>query len=44
MTSRAAWVDATDAGQGLAEQMRRERTEAVTAALSELEPAKLSES
>ncbi len=36
---RAAWVEATAAGKALAAQMRHERTEAVTAALSELEPA-----
>jgi DNA-binding MarR family transcriptional regulator len=36
---RAAWVEATTAGKALAAQMRRERTEAVTDALSALEPA-----
>ncbi|HEY5431345.1 MAG TPA: MarR family transcriptional regulator [Solirubrobacteraceae bacterium] len=33
---RAAWVQATDAGVGLAQRMRRERTDAVNAALAEL--------
>jgi DNA-binding MarR family transcriptional regulator len=33
---RAAWIKATPAGRRLAERMRRERTEAVMAALSEL--------
>ena len=33
---RAAWVQATPAGRRLAERMRRERTEAVNAALEEL--------
>jgi DNA-binding MarR family transcriptional regulator len=36
---RAAWVRATPAGRRLAERMRRERTEAVNAALRELTPA-----
>ena len=31
---RAAWVSATDPGHELAEQMRRERTDAINAALS----------
>jgi len=33
---RSAWVDATPAGRALAEQMRRQRTEAVEAALGGL--------
>jgi DNA-binding MarR family transcriptional regulator len=33
---RAAWVDATDDGRALAERMRRERTDAVNAALEGL--------
>jgi DNA-binding MarR family transcriptional regulator len=33
---RAAWVEATAAGTRLAERMRRERTEAVNAALAGL--------
>ena len=36
---RAAWVQATDAGQRLAQRMRRERTDAVNAALEGLPPA-----
>ena len=36
---RAAWVQATDAGVGLAQRMRRERTDAVNAALAELAAA-----
>ncbi len=36
---RAAWVQVTAAGAELATRMRRQRTEAVTAALGELEPA-----
>jgi DNA-binding MarR family transcriptional regulator len=36
---RAAWVQATDAGEQLAQRMRRERTDAVNAALEELPPA-----
>ncbi len=35
---RAAWVEVTDAGSTLAGQMRRERTDAVNAALEELPP------
>jgi DNA-binding MarR family transcriptional regulator len=34
---RSAWVDATAAGRALAEQMRRQRTEAVEAALAGLD-------
>jgi DNA-binding MarR family transcriptional regulator len=33
---RAAWVEATAAGRRLAERMRRERTDAVNAALGRL--------
>ncbi len=33
---RAAWIRATPAGRRLAERMRRERTEAVNAALTQL--------
>ena len=33
---RAAWVQATDAGQSLAQRMRRERTDAVDEALAGL--------
>lgn len=36
---RAAWVRATAAGRRLAERMRRERTDAVTLALSQLTAA-----
>ncbi len=36
---RAAWVEATGAGRRLAERMRRERTDAVNAAMDELSPA-----
>jgi DNA-binding MarR family transcriptional regulator len=36
---RAAWVDATDNGRGLAQRMRRERTDAVNEALEGLAPA-----
>lgn len=36
---RAAWVQATDAGIQLARRMRRERTDAVNAALEELSSA-----
>jgi DNA-binding MarR family transcriptional regulator len=36
---RAAWVEATDAGRGLAERMRRERTDAVNAAMEGLSAA-----
>ena len=36
---RSAWVSATDAGRRLAERMRRQRTEAVEAALAVLPPA-----
>ena len=36
---RAAWVQATDAGQRLAQRMRRERTDALNAALEGLPPA-----
>jgi DNA-binding MarR family transcriptional regulator len=36
---RAAWVQATDDGRQLAEQMRRERTDAVNAAMKELPEA-----
>jgi DNA-binding MarR family transcriptional regulator len=36
---RAAWVEATDDGRGLAERMRRERTDAVNEAMEELAPA-----
>lgn len=35
---RAAWVRATAAGRRLAERIRRERTQAVNAALAELDP------
>jgi DNA-binding MarR family transcriptional regulator len=35
---RSAWVSVTTAGAGLARRMRRERTEAVTAALAALSP------
>ncbi len=36
---RAAWVEATDDGRSLAQRMRRERTDAVNAAMEELAPA-----
>jgi DNA-binding MarR family transcriptional regulator len=36
---RAAWVEATPAGRKLAERMRRERTDAVNAALERLSDA-----
>ncbi len=36
---RAAWVNETPAGRRLAERMRRERTEAVNAALGLLSPS-----
>jgi DNA-binding MarR family transcriptional regulator len=36
---RAAWVQPTDAGRELAQRMRRERTDAVNAALEGLTPA-----
>jgi DNA-binding MarR family transcriptional regulator len=36
---RAAWVQATAAGEQLAGRMRRERTDAVNAALEQLSPA-----
>jgi DNA-binding MarR family transcriptional regulator len=36
---RAAWVQATDDGRALAEQMRRERTDAVNEAMEELSAA-----
>jgi len=36
---RAAWVEATAAGRTLAERMRRERTDALNAALEGLSPA-----
>ncbi|HLI59131.1 MAG TPA: MarR family transcriptional regulator [Solirubrobacteraceae bacterium] len=36
---RAAWVSATEAGHGLAERMRQERTEAINEALAGLEAA-----
>jgi len=35
---RAAWVEATDDGRQLAERMRRERTDAVNAAMEDLSP------
>jgi DNA-binding MarR family transcriptional regulator len=35
---RAAWAEVTEAGRRLAEQMRRERTDAVIGALDELAP------
>jgi DNA-binding MarR family transcriptional regulator len=35
---RAAWVQATDAGELLAQRMRRERTDALNAALAGLSP------
>jgi DNA-binding MarR family transcriptional regulator len=36
---RAAWVEATEDGRGLAQRMRRERTDAVNEALEGLAPA-----
>ena len=36
---RAAWVEATEGGRGLARRMRRERTDAVNEALEGLAPA-----
>lgn len=36
---RAAWVEATADGRRLAERMRRERTDAVNAAMEDLSPA-----
>jgi DNA-binding MarR family transcriptional regulator len=36
---RAAWVRATDEGHGVAERMRRERTDAINAALGGLDDA-----
>ena len=36
---RAAWVRATDEGHGVAERMRRERTDAINAALEGLDEA-----
>jgi DNA-binding MarR family transcriptional regulator len=36
---RAAWVEATEGGRGLAQRMRRERTDAVNEALEGLAPA-----
>jgi DNA-binding MarR family transcriptional regulator len=36
---RAAWVEATDEGRGLAQRMRRERTDALSEALEGVAPA-----